>query len=133
MFIFMGFTDNYEVQVFLFLLFPAIYLLTLIGNLKMVLLIIRGSRLHNPMYYFLSVLSFLDACYSSVFMLKNVGQFPERIKPFLILDVQHKCFLLLLLGPRNTSSWLQWHTIVMQQSMILSCIQLPCHPESMCH
>ncbi|XP_053415797.1 olfactory receptor 5T3-like [Nycticebus coucang] len=66
MFILMGFTDDFELQVVLFLLFLAIYLFTLIGNLGLVVLVTVDSRLHNPMYYFLSALSFLDACYSTV-------------------------------------------------------------------
>ena len=37
MFILMGFTDDSEVQIFLFLLFLAIYLFTMIGNLGLVL------------------------------------------------------------------------------------------------
>nr|XP_010600275.1 olfactory receptor 5T2-like [Loxodonta africana] len=60
-----GFTDNLEGQVVLFFLFLAIYLLTLIRNLGLVVLVIEDSRLHIPKYYFLTVLSFLDACYSS--------------------------------------------------------------------
>ncbi|XP_043768634.1 olfactory receptor 5T3-like [Cervus elaphus] len=66
MFILTGFTDDLEVQVYLFLLFLAIYLFTLVGNLGLVMLVVVDSRIQNPMYYFLSVLSFLDACYSSV-------------------------------------------------------------------
>ena len=66
MFILMGFTDDSEMQIFLFLLFLAIYLFTMIGNLGLVFLVVMDSRLHNPMYYFLTALSFLDACYSSV-------------------------------------------------------------------
>ncbi|KAK7796283.1 hypothetical protein U0070_012867 [Myodes glareolus] len=65
MFILLGFTDDAELQVLLFLLFLAIYLFTLIGNFGLVVLVIGNSRLHNPVYYFLSVLSFLDACYST--------------------------------------------------------------------
>ncbi|XP_028373083.1 olfactory receptor 1094-like [Phyllostomus discolor] len=75
MFILTGFTGNFEVQVLLFLLFLAIYLFTLIGNLGMVILVTMDSRLHNPMYYFLSVLSILDACYSSVVTPKMLVNF----------------------------------------------------------
>ena len=58
----MGFADDLEVQVYIFLLFLEIYLFTLVGNLGLVMLVIVDSRIQNPMYYFLSVLSFLDAC-----------------------------------------------------------------------
>ncbi|XP_014446308.1 olfactory receptor 5T1 [Tupaia chinensis] len=74
-FILMGFTSDFHMQVFLFLLFLAIYLFTLLGNLGLVGLVIGDSRLHNPMYYFLSVLSFLDACYSTVVTPKMLVNF----------------------------------------------------------
>ncbi|XP_045871756.1 olfactory receptor 5T2-like [Meles meles] len=65
-FVLKGFTEKPELQITLFFLFLAIYLFTMMGNLLLVLLVIRDSRLHNPMYYFLSVLSSVDACFSSV-------------------------------------------------------------------
>ena len=43
MFILMGFTDHFEVQIFLFLPFLAIYLITVIGNLGLVFLVIMYS------------------------------------------------------------------------------------------
>jgi olfactory receptor len=70
----------FKLQVILFLLFLGIYLLTLIGNLGLVLLVIVNSQLHNPMYYVLSVLSFLDACYSTVVTPKMLANFLETIK-----------------------------------------------------
>ncbi|XP_004471110.1 olfactory receptor 9Q1 [Dasypus novemcinctus] len=50
----------------LFFLFLFIYLITLLGNLGMVILIRLGHQLHTPMYFLLSHLSFMDICYSSV-------------------------------------------------------------------
>ncbi|XP_001376692.3 olfactory receptor 9I1 [Monodelphis domestica] len=65
-FILIGFTDHPKLVVILFLVFLSFYLITLMGNMGMVLLIRLDSRLHTPMYFFLSHLSLLDACYSSV-------------------------------------------------------------------
>ncbi|XP_008591460.1 PREDICTED: olfactory receptor 1086-like [Galeopterus variegatus] len=65
-FVLKGFTDNVELQIIFFFLFLAIYLFTLMGNLGLVALVIGNSRLHNPMYYFLSVLSSVDACFPSI-------------------------------------------------------------------
>ena len=42
------------------------YLLTVMGNLTMLLLIRADSHLHTPMYFFVSNLSFMDFCFSSV-------------------------------------------------------------------
>nr|XP_051683410.1 olfactory receptor 1094-like [Oryctolagus cuniculus] len=79
-FILMGFTDDFDLQVILFLLFLGIYLFTLIGNLGLVILVIGNSQLHNPMYYFLSVLSSLDACYSTVVTPKMLVNFLSEDK-----------------------------------------------------
>ncbi|XP_076774250.1 olfactory receptor 5B2-like [Arvicanthis niloticus] len=64
-FILLGLTDNPELQVPLFIMFSLIYLITLIGNLGMMVLIWLDSCLHTPMYIFLSQLSLADCVYSS--------------------------------------------------------------------
>ncbi|XP_051022555.1 olfactory receptor 1030 [Acomys russatus] len=64
-FILMGLTDRPELQPVLFVLFLVIYLITVGGNLGMMVLIRIDSRLHTPMYYFLASLSCLDLCYST--------------------------------------------------------------------
>ncbi|KAM6158036.1 olfactory receptor 5D18-like [Rhynchocyon petersi] len=61
----LGFSDYPELQVPLFLVFLAIYSVTVVGNLGMIVIIKMNSRLHTPMYFFLSHLSFVDFCYSS--------------------------------------------------------------------
>ncbi|NXC43624.1 O1102 protein, partial [Penelope pileata] len=63
---FVGLTDDPKLQAPLFVLFLLIYASTLAGNLGMVVLIRSSGRLQTPMYFFLSSLSLLDACYSSV-------------------------------------------------------------------
>ncbi|XP_057585661.1 olfactory receptor 1009-like [Hippopotamus amphibius kiboko] len=65
-FIFIGLKYHPRMQVFLFLLFLLFYLVTMTGNLGMIILIQMDSRLHTPMYFFLSHLSFVDVCFSSV-------------------------------------------------------------------
>uniref|UniRef100_A0A452E8U2 G-protein coupled receptors family 1 profile domain-containing protein n=1 Tax=Capra hircus TaxID=9925 RepID=A0A452E8U2_CAPHI len=74
MFILMGFADDLEVQVYIFLLFLEIYLFTLVGNLGLVMLVIVDSRIQNPMYYFLSVLSFLDALVTSKMLINFLSE-----------------------------------------------------------
>ncbi|XP_010022512.1 PREDICTED: olfactory receptor 1086-like [Nestor notabilis] len=64
-FILLGFTNQEDLQVMCFVLFLAIYVVTLIGNLGVIALIRMDSCLHTPMYFFLSHLSLLDVCYSS--------------------------------------------------------------------
>nr|XP_008539192.1 PREDICTED: olfactory receptor 5M8 [Equus przewalskii] len=64
-FILLGLTNRLELQIPLFLLFLAIYMATVAGNLGMIILIQVNARLHTPMYFFLSHLSFVDLCFSS--------------------------------------------------------------------
>ncbi|XP_067406681.1 olfactory receptor 5J3-like [Emydura macquarii macquarii] len=66
-FILLGLTDRPALQIPLFVVFLIIYVLTLVGNLGIIVLIRIDHRLHSPMYFFLSNLSIVDLCYSSVF------------------------------------------------------------------
>ncbi|XP_049738971.1 olfactory receptor 8S1-like [Elephas maximus indicus] len=61
-----GLSTDPHIEALLFALFLVIYLLTMMGNLMMLLVIRADSHLHTPMYFFLSNLSFLDICFSSV-------------------------------------------------------------------
>uniref|UniRef100_A0A8D1KIS6 G-protein coupled receptors family 1 profile domain-containing protein n=1 Tax=Sus scrofa TaxID=9823 RepID=A0A8D1KIS6_PIG len=70
----------------------------LIGNLGLVLLVIIDSRLHNPMYYFLSALSFLDACYSSVITPNMLVNFLSENKTISYLGCAAQMFLFLTFG-----------------------------------
>ncbi|XP_077340745.1 olfactory receptor 5AR1-like [Lithobates pipiens] len=64
-FIFMGITSDQTLPHFLFVLFLLIYLITVFGNTAIILIIIMINDLHNPMYFFLSNLSFSDLCFCS--------------------------------------------------------------------
>ncbi|KAE8578466.1 hypothetical protein XENTR_v10023573 [Xenopus tropicalis] len=61
-----GLSDLPSLQLPLFVVFLLIYILTLIGNLLILLLIFTDSHLHTPMYFFLGTLACLDTGYSSV-------------------------------------------------------------------
>ncbi|XP_036117351.1 olfactory receptor 1J4-like [Molossus molossus] len=65
-----------------FTLFLGMYLTTVLGNLLIILLIRLDSRLHTPMYFFLSHLAFSDICLSSVTvpkMLVNIQTWRQSI------------------------------------------------------
>ncbi|XP_038178114.1 olfactory receptor 1537-like [Arvicola amphibius] len=70
-----GLSEKPELQMPLFLLFSGIYVVTVAGNLGMITLIVLSSHLHNPMYYFLSSLSFIDFCQSTVVTPKMLVSF----------------------------------------------------------
>ncbi|XP_039390432.1 olfactory receptor 1009-like [Mauremys reevesii] len=79
-FILLGLTDRPELQVPLFVLFLMIYIVTLVGNLGMIVLIQIDSRLHTPMYFFLGNLSFCDLCLSSIISPKMLLNFLAKSK-----------------------------------------------------
>ncbi|XP_006875838.1 PREDICTED: olfactory receptor 9G4-like [Chrysochloris asiatica] len=66
-FILLGFTEDPQLQLILFGIFLMVYLLTLSGNMTLMILIRIDSRLHTPMYFFIGNLSFLDFWYTSVY------------------------------------------------------------------
>ncbi|XP_027703345.1 olfactory receptor 8G1-like [Vombatus ursinus] len=108
-FILAGLTNRPELQLPLFLLFLAIYLVTVVGNLGMVILIGLSSHLHTPMYYFLSCLSFIDLCHSTTItpkMLvnfigeKNIISYPECMTQlyFFSIFVIADCYMLAVMA-----------------------------------
>ncbi|XP_045872986.1 olfactory receptor 5G3-like [Meles meles] len=64
-FLFLGLTDHLQHQTVLFVMLLFVYVVTLGGNIGMIILIWTDPRLHTPMYFFLSHLSFVDICSSS--------------------------------------------------------------------
>ncbi|XP_053459287.1 olfactory receptor 2J3-like [Nycticebus coucang] len=63
--ILLGFSNWPHLEVVLFVVILIFYLMTLIGNLFIIILSYLDSHLHTPMYFFLSNLSFLDLCYTT--------------------------------------------------------------------
>ncbi|KAL2806568.1 olfactory receptor 5P3 [Daubentonia madagascariensis] len=64
-FIILGLTEDTTVCAILFIVFLGIYVVTLMGNISIIMLIRRSPHLHAPMYLFLCHLAFVDIGYSS--------------------------------------------------------------------
>ncbi|XP_047386431.1 olfactory receptor 7A17-like [Sciurus carolinensis] len=64
-FLLLGLSEDPEQQPLIFGLFLSMYLVTVLGNLLIILATISDSHLHTPMYFFLSNLSFVDICFTS--------------------------------------------------------------------
>ncbi|XP_050642771.1 LOW QUALITY PROTEIN: olfactory receptor 2B2 [Macaca thibetana thibetana] len=64
-FILLGFTDQPWLEIPLFVMFLFSYILTIFGNLTIILVLHLDFKLHTPMYFFLSNLSLLDLCYTT--------------------------------------------------------------------
>ncbi|XP_049981370.1 olfactory receptor 4K3-like [Alexandromys fortis] len=79
-FIFQGLCTSKELQIFLLLPFSTLYVITVVGNLFVVILIITDHHLHSPMYFLLANLSFVDFCLSSVNTPKLITDLVKDIK-----------------------------------------------------
>ncbi|XP_069852091.1 olfactory receptor 8D2-like [Dipodomys merriami] len=95
-FILEGLTSRPELQLPLFFLFLGIYVVTVVGNLGMILLIATSSPLHSPMYYFLSHLSFIDLCYSSVITPKMLVNFVSEKNVISFLECMTQLYFFLV-------------------------------------
>ncbi|XP_044149761.1 olfactory receptor 1044-like [Bufo gargarizans] len=104
-FILLGLTDNHKLEIILFVLFFIFYIITLTGNIGIIVAIRADSRLHTPMYFFLNNLSFLDLCYATIITPKTLVNFLSKSKTigykecavqmyFFAASVTTECFLL---------------------------------------
>ncbi|KAG3285231.1 olfactory receptor 4A47 [Ictidomys tridecemlineatus] len=72
-FVLLGLTQNPQEQKVLFVMFLLFYILTMVGNLLIVMTITFSKTLGSPMYFFLASLSFMDAIYSTVISPKMIS------------------------------------------------------------
>ncbi|XP_060100500.1 olfactory receptor 1F1-like [Heteronotia binoei] len=94
-FVFLGFSGIPNRHIYLFLPFLAIYLVTVLGNLMIFTLIQLDPSLRTPMYYFLSHLSFLDICISSVTVPKILVNFLRQRQTISYNQCMAQMFFLL--------------------------------------
>ncbi|XP_004714373.1 olfactory receptor 7G3-like [Echinops telfairi] len=101
-FFLMGLSEDSELQPLIFGLFLTIYLVTVLGNLLIILIINSDSHLHTPMYFFLSNLSFTDICFSTTTvpkMLVNIQTLSKFISYTGCLT--QVCLILMFAGLEN--------------------------------
>ena len=79
-FILLGFSEEPELQPLIFGLFLSMYLITVFGNLLIILAISSDSHLHTPMYFFLSNLSFVHICFISTTVPKMLWNIQTQSK-----------------------------------------------------
>nr|XP_012602159.1 olfactory receptor 5L1-like [Microcebus murinus] len=92
-FILLGLSDAPELRAFLLLMFLLIYGVTVLANLGMTALIHVSSGLHTPMYFFLSHLSFIDFCYSSIIVPKMLANILNKDKSISFLGCMMQFYL----------------------------------------
>lgn len=85
----LGFGNNPDLQIFLFLIVLMIYIVTMVGNILIVALVMADLLLHTPMYYFLGNLSCLETFYSSTILPRMLASFVTGNKSISFIG----CFL----------------------------------------
>ncbi|XP_062930893.1 olfactory receptor 5K1, partial [Cynocephalus volans] len=133
-FILTGFTDHPELKTLLFVVFLAVYLITMLGNLGLVALIFTQHRLHTPMYIFLGNLALVDSCCACAITPKMLENFFSKDKKLSLYECMAQfyflctvetadCFLLAAMAYDRyvaICSPLQYHTVMSKKL----CIQM---------
>ncbi|XP_058146588.2 olfactory receptor 7A17-like [Dasypus novemcinctus] len=97
-FLLLGFTEVPEVQPLLFGLFLSMYLVTIFGNLVIILAIIIDCHLHTPMYFFLSILSLCDIGLSSTTVPKMLVNIQAQSRVITYAGCLTQMYFFLLFG-----------------------------------
>ncbi|XP_026370138.3 olfactory receptor 1L4 [Ursus arctos] len=103
-FILLGLSSSPQLQKPLFAIFLIMYLVTVMGNLLIILVIHSDSRLHTPMYFFLSNLSFTDICFTTVIVPKMLANLLSETKAISFVGCLVQMYFFIACG--NTDSYL---------------------------
>uniref|UniRef100_A0A8W4FJS0 G-protein coupled receptors family 1 profile domain-containing protein n=1 Tax=Sus scrofa TaxID=9823 RepID=A0A8W4FJS0_PIG len=79
-FLLLGLSEEPELQPLIFEFFLSMYLITVFGNLLIIVAVSSDSHLHTPMYFFLSNLSFVDICFTSTTVAKMLWNIQNKSK-----------------------------------------------------
>ncbi|XP_069483837.1 olfactory receptor 10V1-like [Ambystoma mexicanum] len=97
-FIFLSFTDIPEMQVLLFLLFSALFIVILLGNISIMVLVKSDRCLHSPMYFFLATLSFCEFWYTCSVVPKMLANFLVKNPTISVIGCAFQIFFFIGLG-----------------------------------
>ncbi|XP_020009666.2 olfactory receptor 7G1-like [Castor canadensis] len=101
-FLLLGLSEDPDLQCILFGLFLSMYLVTVLGNLLIILAITSDSHLHTPMYFFLSNLSSTDICFSTSTVPKMLVNMKRQSKTISYTGpLSQVCFVLIFAGLEN--------------------------------
>ncbi|XP_047386315.1 putative gustatory receptor clone PTE03 [Sciurus carolinensis] len=101
-FLLLGLSEDPELQPVLFGLFMSMYLVTVLGNLLIILAVSSDPHLHTPMYLFLSNLSFTDISFISTTVPKMLMNIQRQSKIISFMDcLTQVCLVLVFAGMEN--------------------------------
>ncbi|KAM4855477.1 olfactory receptor 7G2-like [Urocitellus parryii] len=102
-FLLLGLTEDPALQPLIFSLFLCIYLVTVLGNLLIILAISSDSQFHTPMYFFLSNLSLTDMCFSTITVPKMLVNIQRQSKTISYAGcLSQMGFVLIFAGLENS-------------------------------
>ncbi|XP_077635080.1 olfactory receptor 5M9 [Crocuta crocuta] len=96
-FILLGLTSHREYQVLFFVIFLVVYIITLLGNIGMIVMISISPQLQSPMYFFLSHLSFVDVWFSSNVTPKMLENLLSETKTISYVGCLVQCYFFIAL------------------------------------
>nr|XP_003423081.3 olfactory receptor 7G1-like [Loxodonta africana] len=98
-FLLLTLTDDPKLQPLLFSLFLSIYLVTVLGNLLIILAVSSDPHLHTPMYFFLANLSFTDICFTTTTIPKMLVNLQVQNQSITYADcLTQVCFVLIFVS-----------------------------------
>ncbi|NXT86310.1 O10R2 protein, partial [Zapornia atra] len=100
-FVLIGFSRFPELRVPLFVLFLLTYLVTLTGNILLMTIIRLHRHLHIPMYFFLSILSLSETCYTFAVIPKMLANLITEEKSISFTGCALQMFVFIGFGGTN--------------------------------
>ncbi|XP_049747884.1 olfactory receptor 5M3-like [Elephas maximus indicus] len=97
-FILLGLTSRQEWRILFFIVFLMVYVITMVGNIGMIMLIKVSPQLNSPMYFFLSHLSFVDIWFSSNVTPKMLENLLSETKIISYSGCLVQCFFFIALA-----------------------------------
>ena len=118
-FLLLGFSEEPELQSFIFVIFLSMYLITVFGNLLIILAVSSDPHLHTPMNFLLSNLSFAGICFTSTTIQNMLWNIQTQNKGITYEGyISQISFFLLFSGLDN----------FLLTVMVYACYPAMCHP-----
>ncbi|XP_032746650.1 olfactory receptor 6C3-like [Rattus rattus] len=97
-FVLLGISGNRELQVVIFVFLLITYIVSIIGNLTIIILTLLDSHLKTPMYYFLRNFSFLEIMFTSVSIPRFLASIITQVKTISYNNCLAQLFFFIFMG-----------------------------------
>ncbi|XP_030177586.1 olfactory receptor 6C3-like [Lynx canadensis] len=97
-FVLLGISDDPKLQIIIFIFLFMAYVLSVTGNLTIIILTLTDFHLKTPMYYFLRNFSFLEITFTSVSIPRFLGTIITKVKTISYNDCLAQLFFFIFMG-----------------------------------